>query len=115
MVAQPPVQADPLDGDEYNADLPLEDRLRLRLGKLSENRERFIGDAQRQLAALDAAIAEIEALLDPAAARARVAEQRRQQAVPQNGGMSIDPSVMETALKMVGSLAGQTQPDEEDR
>jgi hypothetical protein len=43
----------------------LEARLSARLDTLKENRERFIQDAQRQLAALDAAIAEISALLDP--------------------------------------------------
>jgi hypothetical protein len=45
---------------------PLEDRLRARLETLRANRERFVTDAQRQLAALDAAIAELSALLDPA-------------------------------------------------
>jgi hypothetical protein len=45
---------------------PLEDRLRERLETLRANRERFVNEAQRQLAALDAAIAELSALLDPA-------------------------------------------------
>lgn len=45
---------------------PLEDRLRVRLETLRANRERFVNEAQRQLAALDAAIAELSALLDPA-------------------------------------------------
>lgn len=44
----------------------LEMRLHLRLETLKENRERFVTEAQRQLAALDAAIAELGALLDPA-------------------------------------------------
>jgi hypothetical protein len=43
--------------------LPLEDRLRLRLETLKRNRESFIADAQRQLAALDGAIGELSALL----------------------------------------------------
>jgi hypothetical protein len=46
---------------------PLEDRLSARLDLLKTNRTTFIADAQRQLAALDAAIAELSALLDPAA------------------------------------------------
>lgn len=49
---------------------PLEDRLRERLETLRANREKFLVEAQRQLAALDAAIAELSALLDPATARA---------------------------------------------
>lgn len=44
---------------------PLEDRLRERLATLKTNRETFIVDAQRQLAALDAAIGEMTALLEP--------------------------------------------------
>jgi hypothetical protein len=44
---------------------PLETRLRARVATLRENRERFIADAQRQLAALDAAIAEMDAILNP--------------------------------------------------
>jgi hypothetical protein len=43
----------------------LEMRTRARLATLKENRERFMVEAQRNLAALDAAIAEITALLDP--------------------------------------------------
>jgi hypothetical protein len=49
---------------------PLEERLAERLEALRANRTTFIADAQRQLAALDAAIAELGALLDPATARA---------------------------------------------
>jgi Pyruvate/2-oxoacid:ferredoxin oxidoreductase gamma subunit len=45
---------------------PLEERLRERLEALRANRERFVIEAQRNLAALDAAIAELGALLDPA-------------------------------------------------
>jgi hypothetical protein len=44
---------------------PLETRLRARLVVLRENREKFMGEAQRQLAALDAAIAEMDALINP--------------------------------------------------
>jgi hypothetical protein len=44
---------------------PLETRLRSRLVVLRENREKFMGEAQRQLAALDAAIAEMDAILNP--------------------------------------------------
>jgi hypothetical protein len=44
----------------------LEMRLAVRLETLKKNREEFIVTAQRQLAALDAAIAELGALLDPA-------------------------------------------------
>lgn len=47
---------------------PLEDRLRARLAALKENRERFMSEAQRNLAALDAAIGELSALIDPPAA-----------------------------------------------
>lgn len=46
----------------------LEDRLRSRIEALKENRERFIAEAQRNLAALDGAIGELEALLNPAPA-----------------------------------------------
>lgn len=45
----------------------LEERLRLRLETLRANRERFIDDAQRQLVALDTAISELAALLNPTA------------------------------------------------
>jgi transcription elongation GreA/GreB family factor len=45
---------------------PLEDRLRSRIGALKENRERFVQEARTQLAALDAAIGEMSALLEPA-------------------------------------------------
>jgi uncharacterized protein YPO0396 len=44
---------------------PLEERTRARLEELKSNRERFMVEAQRNLAALDAAIAEFTALLDP--------------------------------------------------
>jgi Skp family chaperone for outer membrane proteins len=44
---------------------PLEDRLRERLETLRSNREKFIQEAQKNLAALDAAIGELSALLDP--------------------------------------------------
>jgi len=71
-------QASPLAGPEYDRDTPLEERLRLRLATLRANRERFIADAQRQIAALDAAIAELDALLDPEAARAAQAAQASQ-------------------------------------
>lgn len=46
---------------------PLEDRLRVRLDDLKANRERFMAEAQRNLAALDAAIGELSALIDPPA------------------------------------------------
>jgi hypothetical protein len=65
---------DPLAGPEYDPTTPLEERLRLRLAALRDNRERFLADAQRNLAALDAAIAEIDALLDPEAARSRAGQ-----------------------------------------
>jgi hypothetical protein len=42
-------------------------RLSDRLETLKKNRETFIADAQRQLAALDGAIAELSALLEPPA------------------------------------------------
>jgi hypothetical protein len=58
---------------EYDTATPLAERVALRLARLRENRERYLGDAQRQLAALDASIAELEALLDPEAVRARLA------------------------------------------
>lgn len=45
----------------------LEQRLHVRWLTLKENREKFIQEAQRNLAALDGAIAELGALLDPAA------------------------------------------------
>jgi hypothetical protein len=61
MVAEP-VTATP----GYDVTVPLEDRLRERLETLRENRTRFVTEAQRNLAALDAAIAELSALLDPA-------------------------------------------------
>lgn len=51
---------------EQSVIAPLEERTRARLITLKENRERFVNEAQRQLAALDAAIAELGALLDPA-------------------------------------------------
>jgi hypothetical protein len=44
---------------------PLEERTRARLEELKSNRERLLSEAQRQLAALDGAIAELSALLDP--------------------------------------------------
>lgn len=44
----------------------LEERITARLETLKANREKFIGEAQRQLAALDAAIGEMSALLEPA-------------------------------------------------
>jgi hypothetical protein len=44
----------------------LEMRLHLRLETLKENREKFLVEAQKNLAALDAAIGELSALLDPA-------------------------------------------------
>ena len=47
---------------------PLEERTRARLEELKNNRERLLSEAQRQLAALDGAIAEIAALLEPPAA-----------------------------------------------
>lgn len=43
----------------------LEQRMHARLLTLKENREKFIGEAQRNIAALDGAIAELSALLDP--------------------------------------------------
>lgn len=46
----------------------LEDRLQARLDELRANRDRFIQEAQRNLAALDGAIAELSALLEPPAA-----------------------------------------------
>jgi len=55
------------ESERVESALLLEDRLRDRLVTLKENRERFITDAQRQLAALDAAIGELSALLNPAA------------------------------------------------
>jgi VIT1/CCC1 family predicted Fe2+/Mn2+ transporter len=48
----------------------LEQRLHVRWLTLKENREKFIQEAQRNLAALDGAIAELGALLDPAPAPA---------------------------------------------
>jgi tRNA U34 5-carboxymethylaminomethyl modifying GTPase MnmE/TrmE len=45
---------------------PLEDRLRERLEFLKKNRDEYVATAQRQLAALDAAIGELSALLNPA-------------------------------------------------
>jgi hypothetical protein len=50
---------------------PLEDRLSARLDLLKTNRATFITNAQRELAALDAAIAELSALLDPATLNGR--------------------------------------------
>jgi hypothetical protein len=46
----------------------LEMRLHLRVETLKKNRETFVAEAQRQLAALDGAIGELEALLTPAPA-----------------------------------------------
>jgi Skp family chaperone for outer membrane proteins len=45
----------------------LETRLTARLEALRANREKFLVEAQKNLAALDAAIGELSALLDPAA------------------------------------------------
>jgi Skp family chaperone for outer membrane proteins len=44
---------------------PLETRSRARLEELRANREKFLQEAQKNLAALDAAIGELSALLDP--------------------------------------------------
>ena len=44
---------------------PLETRSRARLEELKSNRERLLSEAQRQLAALDGAIAELTNLLEP--------------------------------------------------
>ena len=52
----------------------LYERLHLRVETLKENREKFIQEAQRQLAALDAAIGELSALLDPASVNGQVVE-----------------------------------------
>ena len=49
--------------------MSLEERARSRLTELEAARERFIADAQRQLAAFDGSIAEIKALLEPPAAQ----------------------------------------------
>jgi hypothetical protein len=64
--------ADPFAGPAYDPDLPWEERLRARLANVREERERFLASAQRELAARDAVVAELEALLDPEAARRRV-------------------------------------------
>lgn len=45
---------------------PLEDRLQARLEFLKKNRDEYVATAQRQLAALDGAIGELSALLNPA-------------------------------------------------
>jgi hypothetical protein len=45
---------------------PLETRMQARLEFLKKNRDEYIATAQRQIAALDAAIGEISALLEPA-------------------------------------------------
>jgi hypothetical protein len=50
---------------------PLEDRLRERLEFLKKNRDDYVATAQRQLAALDAAIGELSALLNPASPNGR--------------------------------------------
>jgi hypothetical protein len=62
--------AQTIEAERTESSLVLEDRLRDRLITLMENREKFITDAQRQLAALDAVIAEFKALIDPATAKA---------------------------------------------
>ena len=50
----------------YDVTPTLDERLRTRLETLKTNRSTFIAEAQKNLAALDAAIAELSALLDPA-------------------------------------------------
>ena len=87
-----PVQ-DPFAGPAYDTKTPLEERLKLRLNELKENREKFIAEAQRNLAAMDAAIAEMEALLDPDAARARAAQQNGMSNEPVPTAVSPDPAL----------------------
>ena len=72
--------SDPLAGPAYDLDTPLDERLRIRLDDLRQNREKFIAEAQRNLAAMDAAIGEIEAILDPDSVRSRMASQNGQAA-----------------------------------
>jgi Skp family chaperone for outer membrane proteins len=50
----------------YDVTPTLDERLRARLEALRSNREKFLAEAQKNLAALDAAIGELSALLDPA-------------------------------------------------
>lgn len=77
------MSADPFAGPAYDTKRPLNIRMGERLTELKENREKFIAEAQRNLAAMDAAIAEMEALLDPDAARQRAAQQ--------NGTQYVEP------------------------
>lgn len=113
MVDQQQAQADPLDAEEYDLKHPLPDRLAMRIARLKENRDRFITQAQRELSNLDAAIGELEALLDPAAARQRMAAARQEHAAEQNGtvgGLQVNQATVEAAMRMVSDL---TRPKEE--
>jgi hypothetical protein len=59
------------DSTEITEGQTLEDRLLVRLEFLKKNRDEYVATAQRQLAALDAAIGELSALLNPASPNGR--------------------------------------------